>query len=147
MNTSTSLNLTKFLLETLIGIETTHDEFENQGAITEIIQDAYAKLDLHESGDLSSEDTIEAIHLTAEPHNVNAEYQGALDEVIHKFESDKLSAEETIAGVIDVHDGLTSTFHLTLYKPSVFKLTYTNRVMIPNTFYMKFMKLLKLKLK
>ena len=48
--------------------------------------------------------------MSAEPQNVNPEYQGALDEVIHKFELDKISAEEAIAGIKEVHDGFVGLY-------------------------------------
>ena len=59
---------------------------------------------------LSGADAVEAVHLTAEPQNVNPEYQGALDEVIHKFELDKISADEAITGIKEVHEGFTGLY-------------------------------------
>ena len=54
-----------------------------------------------------------AVHLTAEPQNVNPEYQGALDEVIHMFEKDAMSTEDAIDGIKEVHMALLDcTSHL-----------------------------------
>ena len=59
---------------------------------------------------LPLEEAVEAIHLSAEPQNVNPEYQAALDEVIHKFELDKISAEEALDGIEEVHDGFVGLY-------------------------------------
>ena len=63
-----------------------------------------------DSGKLSGGDAVEAVHLT-KPQNVNPEYQGALDEVIHMFEKDAISADEAIDGIVEVHERLCWTVH------------------------------------
>ena len=65
---------------------------------------------LFDSGKLSGSEAVEAIHLTAEPQNVNPEYQGALDEVIHKFELDKISADEALEGIKEAHYGFVDLY-------------------------------------
>ena len=65
------------------------------------------KIALINSGKLSGGEAVEAIHLSAEPQNVNPEFASALDEVIHKFELDKISAEEAMDGITEVYDGMT----------------------------------------
>ena len=45
-----------------------------------------------------------------EPQNVDPEFIGAIDEHLHKYELDKMPAEDAIAGVIEVHEGFTSLY-------------------------------------
>ena len=63
-----------------------------------------------DSGKLSGADAVESIHLTAEPQNVNPEYQGALDEVIHKFEMDKISADDALTEIAEIHEGFAGLY-------------------------------------
>nr|MCH9659017.1 hypothetical protein [archaeon] len=84
--------------EALDGIKEAHYGFVDLYITSDIIEDVEDKITLIDSGKLSGADAVEAIHLTAEPQNVNPEYQGALDEVIHKFELDKISADEALDG-------------------------------------------------
>ncbi len=96
--------------EALDGIKEVHGAYVGVGISNDIIDDVGDKLSLYDRGTLSVEDTIEAVHLSAEPQNVNPEYQGALDEVIHKFELDKISADEAIDGIREVHDGFVGLY-------------------------------------
>ena len=96
--------------EALEGIQEVHHQYESAGITNEIIDAVGAKLDLIEAGKLSGGDAVEAVHLTAEPQNVNPEYQGALDEVIHMFEKDAMSAEDAIDGIKEVHNGFVDLY-------------------------------------
>ena len=96
--------------EALEGIKEVHKSYENARITTEIIEDVGDKISLHNRGVLNTSDAIEAIHLSAEPQNVNPEYQGALDEVIHKFELDKISANEALEGIEEVHNGFVDLY-------------------------------------
>ena len=52
-----------------------------------------------DAGKLSGGDAVEAVHLTAEPQNVNPEFIGAIDEHLHKFElGNAMSAEDAMEG-------------------------------------------------
>ncbi len=96
--------------EALDGIREVHDGFVGLYITSDLIEAVDDKIALIDSGKLSGADAVESVHLTAEPQNVNPEFIGILDEYLHKFELNKLSAEETISGVVDVHDGLTSLY-------------------------------------
>ena len=96
--------------EALVGIEEVHDGFVGLYITSDLIEAVGDKIALIDSGKLSGADAVEAIHLSAEPQNVNPEYQGALDEVIHKFEVDKISAEEALVGIEEVHDGFVGLY-------------------------------------
>jgi len=96
--------------DALESIGDVYHRYENAGISTNIVKGVGDKLRLYEAGTLSPEEAVESIHLTAEPQNVNPEYQGALDEVIHKFELDKISADEAIDGIMEVHDGFTGLY-------------------------------------
>ena len=96
--------------EAMDGIMGIYNQYTDARISTDIINGVGEKINLYKSGNLNVEESIEAIHLTAEPQNVNPEYQGALDEVIHKFELDKISAEEAIAGIKEVHDGFVGLY-------------------------------------
>ena len=91
--------------EALEGIKEAHYGFVDLYVTSEIIEAVEGKIALIDSGKLSGAEAVEAIHLTAEPQNVDPEYQGALDEVIHKFELDKISADEGLDGITEVYDG------------------------------------------
>ena len=75
--------------EALDGIKEIHDAYVTAKIIDDIIDSVGDKLSLYNNGIFDAPTAVEAIHLSAEPQNVNPEYQGALDEVIHKFELDK----------------------------------------------------------
>lgn len=92
------------------GIRQVHDAYVNAKITNNIINGVGEKLDLYDNGVLSSADAVESVHLTAEPQNVNPEYQGALDEVIHLFEKDEMSAEDAIDGIKEVHNGFVSLY-------------------------------------
>ena len=96
--------------EAIDGIKEVHDGFVGLYITSDLIEAVEEKIALIDSGKLSGADAVEAIHLSAEPQNVNPEYQGALDEVIHKFELDKISAEEAIDGIKEVHDGFVGLY-------------------------------------
>ena len=96
--------------EAIDGIKEVHDGFVGLYITSDLIEAVEEKITLIDSGKLSGVDAVEAVHLTAEPQNVNPEYQGALDEVIHKFELDKISAEEAIDGIKEVHDGFVGLY-------------------------------------
>ena len=96
--------------EALDGIKEAHYGFVDLYITSEIIEDVESKIRLIDSGKLSGADAVEAIHLTAEPQNVNPEYQGALDEVIHKFELDKISADEALDGIKEAHYGFVDLY-------------------------------------
>ena len=93
--------------EALEGIKEVHDGFVALYITSDLIEAVGEKIALIDSGKLSGGEAVEAIHLSAEPQNVNPEYQAALDEVIHKFELDKISSEEAMNGIIEVYDGMT----------------------------------------
>ena len=96
--------------EALDGITEVHTAYVNAKITNDIIDSVGEKLALIDSGKLSGADAVEAIHLSAEPQNVNPEYQGALDEVIHKFELDKISAEEALDGIKEEHYGFVDLY-------------------------------------
>ena len=96
--------------EALDGIIKIHTAYVNEKITNNIIDSVGEKLTLIDSGKLSGADAVEAIHLSAEPQNVNPEYQGALDEVIHKFELDKISAEEALDGIKEAHYGFVNLY-------------------------------------
>ena len=96
--------------DALEGIKETYQQYTSARISTNIIDGVGEKLDLYKKGTLNVEETIEAIHLTAEPQNVNPEYQGALDEVIHMFEKDAMSAEDAIDGIKEVHQGFVDLY-------------------------------------
>ena len=91
--------------EALEGIKEIYQQYTSARISTDIIDNVGEKLNLYKRGTLNAADAVEAIHLSAEPQNVNPEYQGALDEVIHKFELDKISADEAMNGITEVYDG------------------------------------------
>ena len=96
--------------EALDGIKEVHDGFVGLYITSDLIEAVDEKIVLIDSGKLSGADAVEAIHLSAEPQNVNPEYQGALDEVIHKFELDKITADEALDGIKEVHDGFVGLY-------------------------------------
>ena len=96
--------------EALDGITEVHDGFVALYITSDLIEAVDEKIALIDSGKLSGGEAVEAIHLSAEPQNVNPEYQAALDEVIHKFELDKISAEEALDGITEVHDGFVALY-------------------------------------
>ena len=96
--------------EALEGIKEAHYGFVDLYITSDIIEAVEDKMALIDSGKLSGSEAVEAIHLTAEPQNVNPEYQGALDEVIHKFELDKISADEALEGIKEAHYGFVDLY-------------------------------------
>ena len=96
--------------EAIGGIKEVHNGFVSLYITSDLIEAVDEKIALIDSGKISGADAVEAIHLSAEPQNVNPEYQSALDEVIHKFELDKISAEEAIGGIKEVHNGFVSLY-------------------------------------
>ena len=93
--------------EALEGIKEVHDGFVALYITSDLIEAVGEKIALIDSGKLSGGEAVEAIHLSAEPQNVDPEFASALDEVIHKFELDKISAEEAMDGITEVYDGMT----------------------------------------
>ena len=71
--------------EAIEGIKEVHNGFVDLYITSDLIEavDMNQLVDIV-SGKLSGADAVESVHLTAEPQNVNPEYQGALDEVIHE---------------------------------------------------------------
>ena len=96
--------------EALDGIKEVHGGFVGLYITSDLIEAVDEKITLINSGKLSGTDAVEAIHLSAEPQNVNPEYQAALDEVIHKFELDKISSEEALDGIKEVHGGFVGLY-------------------------------------
>ena len=96
--------------ETLDGITAVYNAYVDAQITNDIVDGVGEKLDLYNNGALNGAETVESIHLTAEPQNVNPEYQGALDEVIHLFEKDEMSAEDAIDGIKEVHNGFVSLY-------------------------------------
>jgi len=96
--------------EALDGIKEVHDAYVNERIINDIVNGVGDKLKLYNKGTFDAATAVEAIHLTAEPQNVNPEYQGALDEVIHKFEMDKISADEALDGIKEAHYGFVDLY-------------------------------------
>ncbi|NND87533.1 MAG: hypothetical protein HKM23_09505, partial [Nitrosopumilus sp.] len=96
--------------EAIDGIKETYHQYTDAKISNDIIKNVGEKLNLYKKGILNAEDAVEAIHLSAEPQNVNLEYQSALDEVIHKFELDKITADEAIDGIKEVHAGFVGLY-------------------------------------
>ena len=96
--------------EAIAGILEVHDRFTGLYITSDIIVAVDKIIMLMESGKLTGADAVEAVHLTAEPQNVDPEYQGAMDEVIHKFETEKITADEAIAGILEVHEQFTGLY-------------------------------------
>ena len=96
--------------EALDGIKEVHDAYVDARITNNIVNGVGDKLILYHKGTFDATTAIESIHLTAEPQNVNPEYQGALDEVIHLFEKDEMSADEAIDGIKEVHAGFVSLY-------------------------------------
>ena len=96
--------------EALDGIKEAHYSFVDLYITSDLIEAVESKIALIDSGKLSGGEAVESVHLTAEPQNVNPEYQGALDEVIHKFEVDKITADQAIDGIKEVHDSFVSLY-------------------------------------
>ena len=96
--------------EALDGIKEVHDAYVNTSITNDIVDGVGDKLILYHKGTFDAATAVEAIHLTAEPQNVNPEYQAALDEVIHKFELDKITAEEALDGIKEVHYGFVDLY-------------------------------------
>ena len=96
--------------EALDGIKEAHYGFVDLYITSDLIEAVEGKIALIDSGKLSGSEAVEAIHLSAEPQNVNPEYQGALDEVIHKFELDKISADEALDGIKEAHYGFVDLY-------------------------------------
>ena len=96
--------------DAISGIKEVHEGFTGLYVTSNLIEAVDDTIGLIDSGKLSGADAVEAVHLTAEPQNVNPEYQGALDEVIHKFEADKISADDAISGIKEVHEGFTGLY-------------------------------------
>ena len=98
--------------DALTRITETHTLYIDAGVVSDIIRGVGEKISLYESGTLDAEAAIESIHLTAEPQNVDPEFQASLDEVIHKFELGKMSAGDSMDAIMDVHDAMVS-IHIT----------------------------------
>ena len=96
--------------EALEGITEVYDAYVKTRITTSIIDGIGDKLNLYKKGTFDAATAVEAIHLTAEPQNVDPEYQGALDEVIHKFELDKISADEALEGINEAHYGFVDLY-------------------------------------
>ena len=96
--------------EALDGIKEVRMAYVNAKISTDIIDGVGDKLNLYKKGTFDAPTAVESIHLTAEPQNVNPEYQGALDEVIHKFEMDKISADDAIEGIKETHYGFVDLY-------------------------------------
>ena len=96
--------------QALDGIKEVYDEYVNARIANDIINSVGDKLNLYKKGTFDAATAVEAIHLTAEPQNVDPEYQGALDEVIHKFELDKISAEQALDGIKEAHYGFVDIY-------------------------------------
>ena len=96
--------------EALEGIYKVYYTYDDAGINNELISSVEKKIQIYEGGKLSPEQFIESVHLTAEPQNINPEYQGALDEIIHKFELDKIPAKDAIEQIKQVHEGFTGLY-------------------------------------
>ncbi len=96
--------------EALGGIKEAHYGFVDLYITSDIIEDVEDKIALIDSGKLSGADAVEAIHLTAEPQNVDPELIGAVDEYLHKFELDKISADEALGGIKEAHYGFVDLY-------------------------------------
>ena len=70
--------------EAIEGIKEVHNGFVDLYITSDLIEAVDMTIERIDSGKLSGADAVESVHLTAEPQNVNPEYQGALDEVIHE---------------------------------------------------------------
>ena len=92
--------------EAIDGIKEAHGGFVDLYITSDLIEAVEEKIALIDSGKLSGGEAVEAIHLSAEPQNIDPEFASALDEVIHKFELDKISADEAIDGITEVYDGM-----------------------------------------
>ena len=96
--------------EALEGIKEAHYGFVDLYITSDIIEAVEGKMALIDSGKLSGDEAVEAIHLTAEPQNVNPELIGAIDEYLHKYELDKIQADEAINGVMKAHGGFVDLY-------------------------------------
>ena len=92
------------------GIKEVHNGFVDSYITSDLIEAVDVIIGHIDAGKLSGGDAVEAVHLTAEPQNVNPEYQGALDEVIHMFEKDAMSLEDAIDGIKEVHNGFVDLY-------------------------------------
>ena len=92
------------------GIKEVHNGFVALYITSDLIEAVDDTIGLIDSGKLSGSDAVEAVHLTAEPQNVNPEFIGAIDEHLHKYELDNMPAEDAMTGVIEVHEGFTSLY-------------------------------------
>ncbi len=96
--------------EALEGIKEVHMAYVDARIASDIIDGVGDKFKLYNKGTFDAATAVEAIHLTAEPQNVDPEYQGALDEVIHKFELDKISSDEALEGIKEAHYGFVDLY-------------------------------------
>ncbi len=96
--------------EALDGIKETHMGFVDLYITSNLIEAVDETISLIDAGKLSGGEAVEAVHLTAEPQNVNPEYIGALDEVLHKYELDGTSADDALAEITKIHEGFTGLY-------------------------------------
>ncbi len=96
--------------QALDGIKEARYGFVDLYITSEIIEAVEGKIALIDSGKLSGADTVEAIHLIAEPQNVNSELIDAVDEYLHKYELDKISSDEAIDGVFEARYGFVDLY-------------------------------------
>ena len=101
--------------EAMAGITEVYDEMIRLTITSDIVEAVGEKIALYNSGTLEAADAVEAVHLTAEPQNVDPEFIGAVEAYTYQFELGDISAEEAIVGITEVYDemiGLTITSEL-----------------------------------
>ena len=96
--------------EALDGIKEAHYGFVDLYITSDLIEAVEVTIGHIDAGKLSGGEAVEAVHLTAEPQNVNPEYMGALDEVLHEYELDGTSADDALTEIIKIHEGFTGLY-------------------------------------
>ena len=90
-------------MEGIIGV---YDGMAGLAAASDIVRGVGEKIALYDSGALEAEQAVEAIHLTAEPQNVNPEFIAAIEEYTYRYELGEISVLELIDGIAGVHGGM-----------------------------------------
>ena len=91
--------------EAMNGLTGVYDDFVGLTIESDIIEDVGEKIVLYNSGKLEAADAVEAIHLTAEPQNVDPEFINAVEEYTCQLELNDISLNEAFEGITDVYDG------------------------------------------
>ena len=92
--------------EAIMEIKEVHDAYVNERITNDIVNGVGDKLNLYNEGIFDAATAVEAIHLTAEPQNVDPEFILAIEEYTYRYELNEISLSELIDGVTDVYDGM-----------------------------------------